>query len=98
MRGVLHNQTNSNGRRLLTRIKAAMSPDSVLLVDELVLPEQGVDAYSASVDLIMMSAFAAMERSEAQWRDLFASVGLSLGKTYTYNHVTHESVMDVRLA
>lgn len=74
-----------------------MAPESVLLLDEWVLPETGVSHYAASMDLTFMAAFASLERTEAQWRVLLESVGLRLVKTYGYNPEAYEAVMDVRL-
>ncbi|ROT39597.1 S-adenosyl-L-methionine-dependent methyltransferase [Sodiomyces alkalinus F11] len=96
-RGVLHNHPDHKVRVLLGNIKSAMAPDSVILLDEMVLPETGVNSYAAAMDLTMMSAFASMERSEAQWRTIIEDVGLKLVKTYPYNPVSYESVMDIRL-
>jgi hypothetical protein len=95
---VLHNHPDHKVELFLKNIIAAMSPDSVILLDELVLPETGVSAYAAGMDLTMMAAFAAMERSESQWRKLLEKVGLKLVKTYPYNPLSYEAVMDVRLA
>lgn len=97
MRGVLHNQPPHKVRQLLENIKNAMGPDSVLLVDEMVFPETGVNYIAASIDMTMLSAFASMERTEAQWRETFKDVGLELVRTYTYYPLSYESVMDVRL-
>ncbi|KAI0139125.1 S-adenosyl-L-methionine-dependent methyltransferase [Hypoxylon sp. NC0597] len=97
-RGVMHNHPDHKIRQILLNTKAAMTPESVLLLDEWVLPETGVNAYAASMDLTMMVAFAAMERSESHWREILADVGLKIVKTYRYNPVSYESVMDVRLA
>lgn len=97
LRAVLHNQPAHQVRRLLNVIKAAMGPESVLLVDEMVRPEAGVNYIAASIDMTMLSAFASMERTEAQWRGTFEDVGLELVRTYTYDPLSYESVMDVRL-
>lgn len=78
-------------------IKAAMKPESVLLVDELVLPEENVNYMAASIDMTILAAFASMERTEAQWKTLFEEVGLKMVRTYRYSPLTYESVMDVRL-
>ncbi|KAK5625641.1 hypothetical protein RRF57_001357 [Xylaria bambusicola] len=75
-----------------------MAPDSILLVDEMILPETKVNAVACSVDMSMLAAFASMERTEAQWRDIFLREGLDLVKTYLYNPLTYEGVLDVRLA
>ncbi|KAI1844471.1 hypothetical protein JX266_009358 [Neoarthrinium moseri] len=94
LRTVLHNHPDYKVQQILKHIKAAMASDSVLLIDEMVLPESGVNSYTTAIDLTMMSAFAAMERTEAQWRNIITDAGLSLVKTYPYNN--YESVMDVR--
>ncbi|KAI0389492.1 S-adenosyl-L-methionine-dependent methyltransferase [Xylariaceae sp. FL0594] len=98
MRAVLHNQPEKEARLLLERTRDAMTADSVLLIDEFVLPERGLDPYSATVDLTMMAATASMERTEAQWGALLKEVGLRLVKVYPYNPATPETVMDVRLS
>ena len=74
-----------------------MEPESVLLVDEMVLPEENVNYMTASIDMTMLSAFASMERTEAQWKEVFEDGGLKLVRTYTYSPLSYESVMDVRL-
>lgn len=97
MRGVLHNHPPHKVRKLLENIKSAMVPDSILLVDEMILPEAGTHVDAASMDLTMLSAFAGMERTEAQWRSIIDKVGLSLRAIYVYNPLSHEGVMDLRL-
>ncbi|QKX58549.1 uncharacterized protein TRUGW13939_05674 [Talaromyces rugulosus] len=97
-RGVLHNHPDYKVKQLLQNTKSAMTPDSVMLLDEMILPEEGVNSYAACMDLSMMAAFAGMERSESQWREILSSVGLKLVKTYVYNPHNYEGVMDVRLA
>ncbi|KAH9866814.1 hypothetical protein J1614_008507 [Plenodomus biglobosus] len=97
LRAVLHNQSPPNVRRVLDNIKAAMTPESILLIDELVLPESGVSYIASSIDMTMLSAFAGTERTEAQWRKTFKEAGLELTHTYTYYPTGYESVMDVRL-
>ncbi|RYP50584.1 hypothetical protein DL768_003929 [Monosporascus sp. mg162] len=97
LRAVLHNHPPHKVRRVLENIKAAMGPESVLLIDEMVFPEKGVSLNAASIDMTMLSAFASMERTETQWRQTFEDVGLELVRTYTYYPSSYESVMDVRL-
>lgn len=75
-----------------------MAEDSILLVDETILPLSGVGFIAAAIDLTMLGAFASMERTEAEWRQLVESVGLKLVKAYPYNEADNEFVMDIRLA
>ncbi|KAG6355036.1 hypothetical protein INS49_004117 [Diaporthe citri] len=97
LHAVLHNQSPSNLRKLLENTKAAMAADSVLLIDEMVLPETGVSAIAASIDLTMLSSLASAERTKEEWGELLDDIGLEIVKTYTYNERTYETVMDIRL-
>ncbi|KAI1386128.1 O-methyl transferase B [Hypoxylon trugodes] len=97
MRGVPHNHPPHRVRLLFERVREAMAPDSVLLVDETVLPSTDVGFISASIDLTMLGAFASMERTEDEWQTLAESAGLKLVKIYTYNPLENESVMELRL-
>ncbi|GAP82371.2 putative O-methyl transferase B [Rosellinia necatrix] len=97
LRAVFHNHPPLRVRMLLETIKAAMNSESVLLVDEMILPEEKVNHMAASIDMTVLSAFASMERTESQWKTLFEDVGLRLAQTYKYSPLTYESVMDVRL-
>lgn len=97
MRGVPHNHPPHRVRQLFERVKDAMSPDSIFLVDETVLPATGVSFIAASIDLTMLGAFASLERTEDEWRLLAENVGLELTRVYTYNALENESVIELRL-
>ncbi|KAI0173474.1 S-adenosyl-L-methionine-dependent methyltransferase [Hypoxylon sp. FL1284] len=97
LRAVLHNHPPHKIRQLLQNIKAAMTPESVLIIDEMVFPQKGVSFNAASIDMTMMAAFSSMERTEYQWSRVFEEVGLELVRTYTYLPLSYESAMDVRL-
>ncbi|KAI3337282.1 S-adenosyl-L-methionine-dependent methyltransferase [Xylariaceae sp. AK1471] len=60
----------------------AMVSDSLLLIDEIIIPETGAHINAVSMDITMLAAFAGI---------------LKIVKTYTYNPIIHESVMEVRL-
>ncbi|KAI1878223.1 hypothetical protein JX265_002592 [Neoarthrinium moseri] len=98
LRRVLHNHPDHRVKQILEHTKSAMTSESVLLIDEVTLPETGVRFDAANDDLTMMAVFASAERSERHWSGLFAEVGLRLVKTYIYNAPVYECVMDVRLA
>ncbi|KAI0554401.1 S-adenosyl-L-methionine-dependent methyltransferase [Xylaria curta] len=98
LRSVLHDHPNHKVSRIIQNIKAVMAPDSILLVDEIILPETRVNTVIASIDMCMLATFASMERTETQWRDMFHEEGLDLANTYVYNPFTYEGVLDVRLS
>lgn len=97
MRGVLHDHPQHLVDKILENTRAAMKAESILLVDEMILPDTRVSARVAAIDLTMLTARGGMERTEAQWRQTFEAAGLQLVKTYSYNPASYESVMEVRL-
>ena len=52
MRGVPHNHPPHKVKLLFANTKAAMAADSILLVDETVLPDRKVGFVAASIDLV----------------------------------------------
>ena len=56
---------------------------SKILLNELVLPDQGCGIIAAQVDITMMSCLAATERSERQWHQVVGSAGLKIEKIWT---------------
>lgn len=94
---VFHNLTPQKACSLLQLLKAAMVVGSRLLIDEAVPPETNVDYLASAIDLTMLEAFGAMERTESQWRETLANSGLELVKVHTYNATIYESIVEVRL-
>lgn len=100
MQRVFHNLPPQKAVDLLRLLKEAMvAPNSKLLIDEAVLPETGVDFLASAIDLTMLEAFAAIERTESQWREVHVleEVGLELVQTHVYNPCIYESIVVVRL-
>jgi O-methyltransferase domain len=93
MRGVLHDFPDDKCRLILQSIMEAMGKDSLILIDEMVLPNTGVHWQATQIDLTMMSALASMERTHEQWSALLDSMGLKITKTYVYTPSLHESVI-----
>ena len=81
---ILHDHTDDNSIIILKHLAHAMGPDSVILLDEMVLPPEHVDEVSVQADLDMMVVHSAMERSEEQWAKLAAAAGLKIDKVIMY--------------
>jgi hypothetical protein len=81
-RQILHNNDDETCLRILKSQIPAMSEDSVLLIDEKVLPDSKMDAssgeYTAALSLAMLSMFNALERRESHWKRLLADAGLQV--------------------
>ena len=91
----MHDYPDERCRLILKNTIAAMAHDSVILVDDVVLPEKGAHSHSLDKDIAMMCNFGAMERTESQWRSLFESSGLRLLKATTYNELSGETIQVV---
>lgn len=79
MHAVIHDWAESKAHEILVRIREAMKAGySTLLLFDRVVPERASDwdVKTAALDINMMCNFAALERSEAQWRSLLEGAGL----------------------
>ncbi|KAJ5107146.1 O-methyltransferase [Penicillium angulare] len=82
MRTVLHDWPDKQALQALQRIRDAMAEDSVLLINENTLPETGVPKFNTSVDLIMMSTFSSLERTDKQWLSLLERAQFKVVKVW----------------
>ena len=73
-----------------------MTARSKILINELVLPEKGAHWLTTALDLGVMTCLASRERTEDEFRELFASVGLEM--TGVWKHPGgYDSVLEVTL-
>ncbi len=94
MRHILHDWSDELCIRILGNIRKAIPSSGRLLVIETVVPEGNDPSPSKLFDMLMMIFPNGMERSEAQFRSLFAASGFRLaGITPTQSPV---SVIEVR--
>lgn len=84
MRNVLHDWPREKAVAILSRVREAMGPRSQVLVDEIVLPNSGAHWQATSMDMLMMTAVGARERTVAEWEELLGEAGLRIVKVHTY--------------
>lgn len=96
MRNVLHDYPDAKCLTLLQKTVAAMSSDSFLLLDEIVIPDKGVHPRATEMDLVMMTTLAAMERTRKHWNTLFQQAGLTVVSSIAYNKAVGESLQILR--
>lgn len=91
MRNVLHDYPDNRCIELLRLQRPAMRPESVLLIDEVIVPNERASVYATTMDIGMMAIAASMERTESQWRALLNAAGLTIKELYVYekNHGHH---------
>lgn len=94
MRNIMHDWPDEKAATILRQVRAAMTLDSVLLIDDMVVPKTGAHWQATQLDMLMMSVFGACERSESQWESLIASAGLKIQKIYQYTKSLNDSVIE----
>lgn len=82
MRTVLHDWPDKQAKTALENIRAAMSKDSVLLLNDNVMSDSSLTQLDTSVDFTMMTVFASLERTEEHWLELIRSAGFRVVKVY----------------
>ncbi len=92
MRNILHDYPDEKCVEILRQLIPAVTEDSAILIDEIVMPDKGAHWHSTSMDFSMMAILASLERTEDHWRRLLDSAGLKIVKIYTYNAKMGESI------
>lgn len=98
MRNIIHDYPDEKAIEILQNTKAALGPDSVILIDDMVLPGEGVHWQAAQLDLTMMICLASIERTEEQWMALIPKAGLRINKIYQYTASLGDSILECILA
>lgn len=93
MRNVLHDHPDDRCQIILKQTISALAKDSVILIDEMALSDENIHWQAAQLDVLMMSALGAMERTVTQWHKLLGSVGLRIVKIYTYTDLLKDSII-----
>ena len=78
---------------MLSQQRDAMAADSVIILDEAVVPETGVDSKIVNRDVVMLSFACSLERTEEHWRQLLGGVGLRIRNVVCYDEETKDSLI-----
>lgn len=70
-----------------------MSADSLILIDDIALPNTGVHRGPASLDLHMLMMLGALERNLDQWNSLLEQAGLKVVDIRPYHPVMRHSII-----
>jgi demethylsterigmatocystin 6-O-methyltransferase len=88
--------TDDRCRAILAQLQAAMQPESMILIDDHVVPERGAHKTVMQMDMTMLLALGAEERTERRWRELVESVGLFIDHIYCYDESGGDSIIVVK--
>ena len=97
MRNIMHNYPDQKCIDLLHQVTGAMNEESVILIDDMVLPTKGVHCRAAQLDFTMMATLAGMERTEQQWYAILNASNLKINKIVMYDEQTRDSIIVAQL-
>ena len=97
MHSILHDWADDDCLKILGNLVTVMKPSySKLLIQEFVVPDQGAIWPMTSLDIQLMIALSAFQRTKAQFETLLNSVGLKI--TNIYKHpIGQDSVVEAEL-
>ncbi|UNI24538.1 hypothetical protein JDV02_010274 [Purpureocillium takamizusanense] len=93
LRNVLHGLPDRDGVTVLENIRTAMSPESRLVIDDIVVPGQGASREICQLDFIMMASIAGKKRTKGEWQSLLDAAGYKIVDICTYDWVAHDSLI-----
>jgi hypothetical protein len=95
---VFHDWPDSPALLILKNTAEAMRKGySKLLVNDIAVPPTGASWIQTTMDVEMMAALSAYERSEAMWTDLLASAGFKIIKFWK-DRRENETLIEAELA
>lgn len=92
---ILHDYPDDKATALMQITAEAMAPDSVLIIDELVIPNKGAHGHATQFDLTMLASLSSIERTEKQWKALIDGAGFEILELKSYAP-TGESIIAVK--
>jgi demethylsterigmatocystin 6-O-methyltransferase len=95
---ILHNWNDAKAKQILRQIESVMSVESVVLINDMILPESGVPSFAASLDLVMLGACGSRERMRKEWDEMLADVGLVIEDCVVYDHALCHGIIGAKLA
>jgi demethylsterigmatocystin 6-O-methyltransferase len=93
LRHIMHDWPDVDCIRILKNIIPSMGPDSLILIDDVVLPETKVPWQVSAMIMMMMAALGGTERSKEDWESLLDRAGLKVAHIIRYDDVKFHSIV-----
>lgn len=89
----MHDWPDEQCVQILQNIIPAMGTESMILIDEMIIPSSGAHWRATQLDMTVMSSLAALERRKTQWQYLLHAAGLRIVDIYTYTEELQDSII-----
>jgi demethylsterigmatocystin 6-O-methyltransferase len=93
MRNVLHGLPDDHAVSVLKILASAMSHESRLVIDDLVIPDVGACRQACQLDFIMMASIAGKKRTRSQWFKIVEAAGLKINSITIYSRPLQDSLI-----
>lgn len=70
-----------------------MNAESLLVIDDLVVPDEGACMQACQLDFIMMASIAGKKRTKSEWYKLLDSAGFKVLQISTYTWPLQDSLI-----
>jgi demethylsterigmatocystin 6-O-methyltransferase len=94
MRNIIHDNPDDKAVALLKHTIDVLGPSSVILIDDMVVPNKGARWETTQLDLFMMTGLASLERTYDQWYELAAKAGLKIVNMYCYTTSLQDHIIE----
>ncbi|TVY62837.1 O-methyltransferase lepI [Lachnellula suecica] len=94
LRNIIHDYPNEKATVILKNLVAALAEDSIILIDDMVIPDTNAHRNATQLDICMMAGLASIERTREAWHELIESVGLKINRIYTYTASLRDSIIE----
>ncbi|KAK4456713.1 S-adenosyl-L-methionine-dependent methyltransferase [Cladorrhinum samala] len=95
LRNILHNWPDAECVEMMKRLAEALGDESQILIDEVVLPDQGAAPEATNMDLVMMGFMGSRERTAGEFERILDQAGLKSLRTIVYAHGLRNAIIQV---
>lgn len=89
----MHGLTDSASIAALKNVAAAMGTESLLVIDDLIIPDEGACTQACQLDFVMMASIAGKKRTRDQWYKLLEAAGFEILQILTYSWPLQDSLI-----
>jgi demethylsterigmatocystin 6-O-methyltransferase len=93
LRHIMHDWPDKDCIRILENIIPAMGPESMILIDDVALPETNVPWQVSAMVVMMMAALGGCERTKDDWESLLDRAGLKIVHIFRYDEAKFHSIV-----
>ncbi|KAH7400906.1 S-adenosyl-L-methionine-dependent methyltransferase [Phaeosphaeria sp. MPI-PUGE-AT-0046c] len=93
LRHIMHDWPDEDCIRILKNIIPAMGPDSLILIDDVALPESHVPWQVSAMVMMIMAALGGIERTRSDWESLLDRAGLKVAHIFKYDEAKFHSIV-----